>query len=312
MQKTAFLFPGQGSQSLGMMSGLATQTDIVRATFEEASGVLGYDLWAITQDGPEERLNRTEVTQPAMLTAGVATWRTWQSLGGFDPDFMAGHSLGEYAALVAAGSMSFEDAVAVADERGRDMQQATPAGSCEMAAILGLEDDVLVEVCEKAAGDQVVSCANFNSPGQIVIAGDKAAVDRAIDLAKEAGARRAFPLPVSVASHCELMRPAAEGMARKLEDVRIVRSRVPVIHNVDVRPHEDAEEIRDLLVRQMWAPVRWTETIQRLMAEGVTHLAECGPGKVLTGLNRRISRELNSVALIDQEAIEETVKNWSQ
>jgi [acyl-carrier-protein] S-malonyltransferase len=311
MQKTAFLFPGQGSQSVGMMAGLAEQSPIVKETFDAASAVLGYDLWDLAQNGPAERLNKTEITQPAMLTAGIATWRIWKSSGGFDPDYMAGHSLGEYTALVAAGSMDFEDAVAVADERGRDMQAATPPGSCEMAAILGLDDDVLVRVCAEAAQGQVVSCANFNSPGQVVIAGDKEAVERANELAVAAGARHVLPLPVSVASHCELMRPSAEAMQMKLEGVALSKARIPVIHNVDVRTHQDADEIRDLLVRQMWAPVRWSETIQLLMENGVSHFIECGPGKVLTGLNRRISREISSVALISHEAITETLENWS-
>jgi len=311
MQKTAFLFPGQGSQSLGMMAELAEQTDIVAETFSAASAVLGYDLWELTQSGPVERLNETETTQPAMLTSGIATWRAWKNLGGFEPDFMAGHSLGEYTALVAADSLSFEDAVALAAERGRDMQAATPAGSCEMAAILGLEDEVLVGLCKEAAQGQVVSCANFNSPGQVVIAGDKEAVDRAVELAKASGARRAFPLPVSVASHCELMRPAAEGMEKMLAGVAIEKARIPVIHNVDVKTHEDADDIRDLLVRQMWAPVRWTETIQLLVGSGVTHFAECGPGRVLAGLNRRISRESETASLVSHEIMAETLENWS-
>lgn len=311
MLKTAFLFPGQGSQSVGMMADLAEHADIVKETFDAASRVLGYDLWEVTQNGLVERLNETRVTQPAMLAAGVATWRIWKSLGGPDPDFMAGHSLGEYSALVTADSMSFEDAVVVADERGKDMQAATPAGSSEMAAILGLDDEVLANICKEASQGQVVSCANFNSPGQVVIAGEKEAVDRAVELASAAGARRAFPLPVSVASHCELMRPAAEGMERILAGVDIETARIPVIHNVDVKTHRDAEEIRDLLVRQMWAPVRWAETIQWLVAAGVGQFAECGPGRVLTGLNRRISRESSSAALADYDALVETKENWS-
>ena len=311
MQKTAFIFPGQGSQGIGMMSGLAEHSDIVRDTFRDASEVLGYDLWDVVETGPAERLNQTEITQPAMLTAGIATWRIWTSLDGPDPDYMAGHSLGEYTALVAAGSLAFEDAVALAAERGRDMQEATPAGTCEMAAILGLADDVLIGICEQASQGQIVSCANFNSPGQVVIAGEKEAVDRAIELASAAGAKRAFPLPVSVASHCELMRPAAEAMERMLSGVEINKARVPVIHNVDVKEHRDADDIRDLLVRQMWAPVRWTETIQWLISQGVGRYAECGPGKVLTGLNRRISREVATTALVSWDAILETKSDWS-
>lgn len=294
-----------------MMEGLAAHSDIVKDTFSEASGVLGYNLWEVVENGPSERLNQTEITQPAMLTAGIATWRIWKTLGGPEPDFMAGHSLGEYTALVAAGSLVFEDAVALAAERGRDMQAATPAGTCEMAAILGLADDVLSGICEQASQGQVVSCANFNSPGQVVIAGDKEAVDRAIEMASAAGAKRAFPLPVSVASHCELMRPAAEAMERMLKGVEVNKARVPVIHNVDVKEHRDADDIRDLLVRQMWAPVRWTETIQWLISQGVGRFAECGPGKVLTGLNRRISREVETTALVSWDAIIETKANWS-
>jgi [acyl-carrier-protein] S-malonyltransferase len=311
IKKTAFLFPGQGSQAVGMMAELAEHSAVVRETFEAASGVLGYDLWDVTQDGPVERLNQTEVTQPAMLTAGVATWRIWKSLDGADPDYMAGHSLGEYTALVAAGSMGFEDAVALAAERGRNMQAATPAGSSEMAAILGLEDDVLKALCAQAAQGQIVACANFNSPGQVVIAGEKDAVDRAIELASAAGARRAFALPVSVASHCELMRPAAEEMEKMLVNVDIQKAQIPVIHNVDVKTHQDADEIRDLLVRQMWAPVRWTETIRLLVDKGVSHFAECGPGRVLAGLNRRISRGVSTAALINYQALVDTRENWS-
>jgi len=311
MQKTAFLFPGQGSQAIGMLAGLAEHSDIVEKTFSTASEVLGYDLWDVTKNGPVERLNETEITQPAMLTAGFSTWRIWQSLGGPDPDYMAGHSLGEYTALVAGGSLGFEDAVALAAERGRDMQTATPAGTSEMAAILGLDDDVLEGLCAQAAQGGVVSCANFNSPGQVVIAGDKEAVDRAIVLAKEAGARRAFPLPVSVASHCELMRPAAAAMEKMLTTTEISKARVPVIHNVDVKAHRDADDIRDLLVRQMWAPVRWTETIRWLTAQGVGRYAECGPGKVLTGLNRRISRDVTTSALVSYQDLVEVKENWS-
>ena len=311
MSKSAFLFPGQGSQSLGMMSEMAGEVAVVRATFGEASEVLGYDLWEIVQAGPTERLNQTEVTQPAMLTAGVATWRAWQELGGPDPDYMAGHSLGEYSALVAAGSLEFGDAVALAAERGREMQNAAPAGSCEMAAVLGLDDKVLEEVCVQAAEGQVVSCANFNAPGQVVIAGDKAAVERAIALAGEAGARRAVALPVSVPSHCALMRPAAEAMQQKLAASAIRPSRIPVIHNVDVRPHEDADDIRDLLARQMWAPVRWTATIGWLLDQGVDRFAECGPGRVLTGLNKRNARGAATVALDSRSAVADTVGQWT-
>jgi [acyl-carrier-protein] S-malonyltransferase len=311
MQKTAFLFPGQGSQSLGMMADLSTHSEEVGQAFEEAGEVLGFDLWKICQDGPIEELNRTEITQPALLTAGVATWRAWRSGGGFLPGFMAGHSLGEYSALVAAGALDFADAVALAAERGRAMQQATPAGTAVMAAILGLDDEILAEICEQASRGQVVSCANFNSPGQVVLAGEKEAVDRAVELARQAGARRAVPLPVSVASHCELMRPAAETIASRLADIRIEPPEIPVIHNADVQAHSDPEEIRAILVEQMVAPVRWSETIQWLAAQGVENFAECGPGKVLAGLNRRIDRALDTVALVSWDAVQQSRNNWS-
>ena len=311
MQKTAFLFPGQGSQSVGMLSGLAAESGLVEETFEEASDVLGYDLWQVTQNGPEEQLGRTEITQPALLAASIATWRIWQSIGGADPDYLAGHSLGEYSALVAAGSLAYRDAVALVAERGRKMQQATPAGSGAMAAILGLDNDVLASVCEQAAEGQVVSCANFNSPGQVVIAGQKDAVSRACALASEAGARRAIPLAVSVPSHCELMRPAADAMTKTLEGIELAEGRIPVIHNVDVSEHRSADEIRQALVLQLSQPVRWSDTIEWLIKAGVGQFAECGPGKVLAGLNRRISRDVTTVALGDLQTLEETKKNWS-
>ena len=294
-----------------MLSGLAAESGLVEETFEEASDVLGYDLWQVTQNGPEEQLGRTEITQPALLAASIATWRIWQSIGGADPDYLAGHSLGEYSALVAAGSLAYRDAVALVAERGRKMQQATPAGSGAMAAILGLDNDVLASVCEQAAEGQVVSCANFNSPGQVVIAGQKDAVSRACALASEAGARRAIPLAVSVPSHCELMRPAADAMTKTLEGIELAEGRIPVIHNVDVSEHRSADEIRQALVLQLSQPVRWSDTIEWLIKAGVGQFAECGPGKVLAGLNRRISRDVTTVALGDLQTLEETKKNWS-
>ena len=321
MKKTAFLFPGQGSQSIGMLSGLSEQCPVVEETFKSASDVLGFDLWNVCQDGPVERLNRTDVTQPAMLAAGIATWRAWKSLGGFYPDYFAGHSLGEYSALVAAGSLEFADSLALVAERGRLMQSATPENTGAMAAVLGLEDDILTDICAAAAQGQVVSCANFNSPGQIVIAGDKAAVDRACQLAREAGARRTIPLAVSVPSHCALMQSAAEKLFDVLAGVVVVPGKVPVIHNVDAKVHNieahdievhaGADGIRDALVRQLSQPVRWAASIQTLIGEGVTRFAECGPGKVLAGLNRRISRDISSVALITRENLAETLANWS-
>lgn len=311
MAKTAFLFPGQGSQSVGMMSNLAEHSPVVRNTFEEASGTLGYDLWEITENGPVEKLGQTQITQPALLAAGIATWRVWKESGGPDPDFMAGHSLGEYTALVAAGAIDFSAAVSLVAQRGEMMQAATPPGTGAMAAVLGLDDEVLAGVCEQAAEDQVVSCANFNSPGQIVIAGNKEAVDRACVLATEAGARRAIPLAVSVPSHCALMAPAAEGMATVLESVEISASGIPVLHNVDTEARDNAEDIRSALVQQLSQPVRWAATVAKLAESGALSMAECGPGKVLTGLNRRISREITSSALISIDAIEKTQENWS-
>lgn len=316
MQKTAFLFPGQGSQSVGMLSGLAEQFPVVGETFKTASDVLGFDLWRVCQDGPAERLNQTEVTQLAMLAAGIATWRAWQSLGGFYPDYFAGHSLGEYSALVATGTLEFADALALVAERGRLMQSAIPENTGAMAAVLGLEDEILADICALAAQGEVVSCANFNSPGQVVIAGDKTAVERACQLALEAGARRTIPLAVSVPSHCALMQGAAEKLSEVLVGLAIVPAKVPVIHNVDARVHSidvhrEADSIRDDLVRQLSQPVHWAASVQALIGVGVTCFAECGPGKVLTGLNRRISREISSVALISREALTATLENWS-
>lgn len=311
MPHIAFLFPGQGSQSVGMMDGFEDQAAIVAETFREASSVLGYDLWNVTAEGPDAELNRTEVTQPALLAAGIATWRVWTALGGKTPDFMAGHSLGEYSALVAAGALHFTDAIRLVAERGRLMQQAVPAGSGAMAAIIGLDNSILENVCEEAGQGQVVSCANFNSPGQVVIAGNREAVDRACDLARAAGARRAIPLAVSVPSHCALMKPAAEALQRIIREVDIAVPRVPVVHNVDVAVHDDPEEIRAALVRQLWQPVRWSATIEKLIAQGVRRFAECGPGKVLTGLNRRISRDVESVPLDSASAVAAAVNNGS-
>jgi len=312
MSKTAFLFPGQGSQSVGMLAEIAGKSPLVEQTFSQASGVLGYDLWDLCSNGPADRLGQTEITQPALLAAGIATWRVWKSLGGFNPDFLAGHSLGEYSALVAAGALDFCDAITLVAERGRLMQSATPVGSGAMAAILGMDDDALADVCVKAAQGEVVSCANFNSPGQVVIAGASDAVARACALAIEAGAMRAIPLAVSAPSHCALMRPAAERLETVLGDVTIRAPEIPVIHNVDVTAYSDQSAIRAALVRQLWQPVRWSDTIRALLDQGVERFAECGPGKVLAGLNRRISRASTTVALVDYASLAETAENWSQ
>jgi [acyl-carrier-protein] S-malonyltransferase len=304
MIKTAFLFPGQGSQSVGMMSALADEFSLVEATFKEASAVLGYDLWSMVVNGPAEALNKTEVTQPAMLVSGIATWRIWQELGGAQPDYLAGHSLGEYSALVAAGVMPFKDAVTIVAERGRLMQQATPAGVGAMAAVLGLDDQALRDICTRVAGDEIVACANFNAPGQVVISGAKDAVATAGEMAREAGARRVLPLPVSVPSHCLLMKPAAAKLRELLLNIHFSDSSLPVIQNADVSSYADAEQVREALARQLWQPVRWTETIESLLDSGVSRFVECGPGKVLAGLNRRISKQSTVFALTERAAFE--------
>lgn len=303
----AFVFPGQGSQSVGLLSALAQVYPAVQRTFVEASDALGRDLWAISQAGPEEELNRTENTQPVMLAADVAVWRVWRAQGGAMPAYMAGHSLGEYAALVCAEAMAFTDAVRVVGDRARYMQEAVPAGQGGMAAVLGLDDEAVKRVCEQAAQGEVLSAVNFNSPGQVVIAGTAAAIARAVDAAKAAGAKRAVPLPVSVPSHCALMAPAAERMATRLKDVAIQAPRVPVLHNVHVRPEQSADAIRDALVRQIAAPVRWVETVQTLCAAGVDKLIECGPGKVLTGLNKRIAPDASHLAIVDPATLDQAL-----
>jgi [acyl-carrier-protein] S-malonyltransferase len=278
---------------------------VVRETFEEAGAVLGQDLWQLVTSGPLEALNQTVNTQPAMLAAGVAVYRAWQQVGGNQPAFMAGHSLGEYSALVASGALAFADALPLVRYRAEVMQAAVAEGVGGMAAILGLDDDAVRAVCAEAAQDEVLEAVNFNSPGQVVIAGHKAAVARGMELAKAKGAKRALPLPVSVPSHCSLMKPAAEKLAIYLQSVKINAPRVTVLHNADVKSHDSEAEIRDALVHQLHQPVRWVETIQALAAGGVTHIVECGPGKVLAGLNKRIVAELQSLALTDAAALEQ-------
>lgn len=305
----AFVFPGQGSQSVGMLSQLAGSEPLVQETFAEASEVLGYDLWQLCQQGPEESLGATERTQPAMLTAGVATWRVWRKHGGPMPSAMAGHSLGEYSALVCSGALDFKTAVALVQFRGQAMQAAVPAGQGAMAAILGLDDADVEAACAEAAQGEVVQAANFNSPGQVVIAGGAAAVDRAIEVLKSKGAKRAIKLPVSVPSHSALMQPAAERFAEKLKSIQFAQPQVKDIYTVDVRTHQDAAGIREALVQQLVKPVRWTETVRAILGGGAKVLVECGPGKVLTGLNRRIekNKDIAMLAIEDSESLQQAL-----
>lgn len=304
----AFVFPGQGSQRTGMLSALASQHGLIEATFAEASEALGYDSWALVQEGPQEELNLTERTQPLLLTASVALWRLWLELGGAAPALMAGHSLGEFSALVCAGSIELGDAVRLVRARGRFMQTAVPVGEGAMAAILGLADEVVEEQCRQAGEQGVVEAVNYNSPGQVVIAGQAAAVERAIALCTEAGARRALPLPVSAPFHTSLMRPAGEQLAEELAKLKLSAPAIPVVHNVHCRPADDPEEIRRLLVEQIHSPVPWTGCVQYMVEQGITHTVECGPGKVLSGLNKRIQRSLICLQLDEPEALEQALK----
>lgn len=307
MNKFAFFFPGQGSQSVGMMSGFGDNVTI-KHTFAEASDILGVDFWAMATE-PNELLNQTQHTQPLMLMAGIATWRTFIEKNGQYPSICAGHSLGEYTALVAANALTFADALPLVKYRAQVMQNAVPEGVGAMAAILGLDDDIVRAVCLEAAQGAVCEAVNFNSPGQVVIAGNKAAVERGMELAKDKGAKRALALPVSVPSHCALMYPAAEKLAAYLNNVTLHTPQIPVVHNADVAIYTAADNIKDALVRQLYSPVRWVETVQNIAAQGITNSAECGPGKVLTGLTKRIVAELSCVSLTSNEAIEEFVNN---
>jgi len=303
------VFPGQGSQSTGMLAELAAQHPEVSDTYAEASDMLDYDLWNLVQNGPAEKLNETIVTQPAMLAAGVATWRLWQKLGGALPVAMAGHSLGEYTALVCAGAIEFRDAVELVQRRAEFMQNAVPAGEGAMAAILGLDDQAVRDVCSNAADGGVAEAANFNSPGQVVIAGHRGTIERAIELAKEAGARRAIMLAVSVPSHSTLMLPAGEALAESLQATAIQAPSIPVINAVDATPYTDASDIRQRLTRQVSSPVHWVDTVQRLIADGATSIAECGPGKVLTGLIKRIDRSVRSFCIDSPDALASNLQN---
>ncbi len=305
MTKFAIAFPGQGSQSVGMLAEMAAEYPVVKATFDEASQVLGYDLFQLVMDGPAEELNKTWRTQPALLTSSVALWRVWQSINAPMPAMMAGHSLGEYSALVCSGALAFTDAVKLVELRGLAMQEAVPEGVGAMAAIIGLDNESIAANCEKAAQGQVVSPVNFNSPGQVVIAGHKEAVERANVLMKESGAKRALPLPVSVPSHCALMKPAAEKLAIALQSIEIKSPTIPVINNVDVTAEIDAARIKDALVRQLFSPVRWTETVESVANAGVEFEVEMGPGKVLSGLVKRIDKRVDGAAINDPASLQD-------
>lgn len=306
----AFVFPGQGSQSVGMMAAYGDNI-VIRDTFGEASGILGFDLWDMVANGSAEALNQTINTQPAMLTAGVAVYRLWCAQGGAVPSLMAGHSLGEYSALTCAGALAFSDALKLVRLRAEAMQSAVPEGVGAMAAVLGLDDDAVRAVCAEAVQgehqNEVLAAVNFNSPGQVVIAGHKAAVERGCALAKARGAKRALPLPVSVPSHCALMQPAAEKLRLALAEIEIKTPSVTVLHNADVVSHADPAAIRDALARQLFSPVRWVETVQSFAAQSIQLVAECGPGKVLAGLNKRIVDGLPGVALADAAALTDTL-----
>jgi len=305
--KLALVFPGQGSQSVGMLAELHAEFASVRDTFAEASAALGYDLWALVANGPDTELNETHRTQPALLTASVAVYRVWLEQGGDTPAYLAGHSLGEYSALVCAGVLTLSDAVKLVEKRGQYMQQAVPAGTGAMSAIIGLDDALIAKACEEAAQGEVVSPVNFNSPGQVVIAGNKAAVERANELCKAAGAKRALPLPVSVPSHCALMKPAAEQLAADLNSISFHTAVIPVVNNVDVVAAADAAAIKDALVRQLYSPVRWTESIEFLAAQGVDTVIELGAGKVLSGLIKRINKELNTASVTDVASLKDAL-----
>jgi [acyl-carrier-protein] S-malonyltransferase len=304
--KLACVFPGQGSQQVGMMNAFANVPE-ARAAFDEASAALGDDLWTLVDEGPAEALNLTRNTQPAMLTAGIATWRAWCAAGGPSPALVAGHSLGEYAALVAAGALTLRDAVPLVRFRAEAMQDAVPAGVGAMAAIMGADDAAVEEACREAAQGEVVEPVNFNAPGQIVIAGHKAAVERAIAAARARGAKRGVLLPVSAPFHSSLLAPAAAKLAERLALVNLAAPSIPVLHNVDVAEHREPDAIRAALARQAASPVRWTGTIRAFAAQGVTHVVECGPGRVLAGLAKRIDPGLTAFALIDPAAIDEAV-----
>ena len=304
----AIIFPGQGSQSVGMMADLYSQYEIVRETFGEASEALGLDLWALVSNGPEEDLNQTHNTQPAMLASGTACWRVWQEQGGAGANYLAGHSLGEYTALTSAGVLEFADAVRLVAERGKLMQSAVPAGTGAMAAVLGLDDDAVRQVCADSADGQVVQAVNFNSPGQVVIAGNAEAVDRAIEKAKAAGAKRALKLPVSVPSHCDLMKPAAEQLGEYMQSISFSKPVTPILHNVSASTADSIDAIKKILAEQLYRPVLWVDTVKNMAQDGVTHMIEMGPGKVLTGLGKRIDKSIHTVPVFDQASLDKALE----
>lgn len=301
--KLAFVFPGQGSQSVAMLSEFAGNS-IIENTFAEASEALGYDLWQLVSEGPAEKLNQTHFTQPALLTASVALWRVWLSMSEVKPDVMAGHSLGEYSALVCAGVVSLSDAVKLVKKRGELMQASVPAGTGAMAAVIGLADSEIIKACELAQQGEVVSAVNFNSPGQVVIAGQKAAVERAGQICKDAGAKRVLPLPVSVPSHCALMSDAATKLAEELNKISFSSPKINIINNVDVVKEQSEGAIKAALVRQLYSPVRWSETVTQIVSDGITKVIEVGPGKVLQGLNKRIDKSISSVSMNTPDTVQ--------
>lgn len=303
-QNLAFVFPGQGSQKIGMLADLAANYPIVTQTFAEASQVLGYDLWDLVQNGGQEDINLTERTQPLLLTASVAVWRVWQEKNGVKPALVSGHSLGEWSALVCAGVIGFKDAVKLVQQRGKFMQEAVPAGQGAMAAIIGLDDALIIEACKNAEQGEVVSAVNFNSPGQVVIAGTAAAVERASALCKEAGAKRALPLPVSAPFHTSLMKPAADRLAEQINATEFKAPQIPVVHNVTAQTETDPQKIKALMIEQIYSAVRWVECVNTISKAGITITVECGPGKVLSGLGKRINSELTTLSIEKPEEID--------
>jgi [acyl-carrier-protein] S-malonyltransferase len=306
--KLAVVFPGQGSQKVGMLAAMAEQYPLISETFSQASDQLGYDLWALAQDGPQEEQNLTEKTQPLLLTSSVALWRVWQECGGVKPALMAGHSLGEFTALVCAGALRFEDAVNLVRARGAYMQTAVPVGEGAMAAIIGLDDEAIAAACEKAAEGSVVAAVNFNSPGQVVIAGASAAVERAINNCKEAGAKRALPLPVSAPFHTSLMKPAGEKLKIDIDALEIKTPEIPVVHNVHAQPESNPEKIKELMVEQIASPVQWVKSVQYMIEQGVEQTVECGPGKVLSGLNKRIHKAMECAGVDEPDALQSALQ----